>query len=318
MNCFENVVELYIEVVSDFEMKQWCFWELERYILHMKKEILDRVVRLTEECLRRCWQHDFEFTIGLCSEDVLLIGVGDQRFLQGIPAMREDAEKAKMQIRRCSLSYSEFFVIHNDEKSCSVSGRCLLTTDIASERFGQAQCRYTFIWQLEDNEPRIKCIHISSPAGEIELVLGTRFPNELGDQTLQYLQEAIDIYNEEQMIITEENGKIYFLKKSEVDYVEADRRNVVVHLRKGTIRIAIPFLRFMEMYGEHLVQVHRSYAVRVKSIQCIQGDQIVMKSGDIIPIPHKKSKEIRERLKQAVLQSDKEHAKAKETEEIVQ
>lgn len=267
----------------------------------MNKKTSNKLLELTQECLVRYWQHDYEYVLGFCSGNVTWIGATGEQFMRGIDAVRDNFAAVDKEIKKCHLNHQEFFIAHDDIKSCSVCGRYLVTTDAGEDCFLQVQQRCQFIWMLEKGEPKIQSIYVSNPMGELHLNEGEKFPNWLGQRSLQYLNETIALAKEQKRFtIIDTKGVTHFLYENEVEYIKAEGHNVILHLQDEKLKIYLRFSAFMEKYGENLVQVHRCYAVNPMYVVCIMENKMIMQSGEVISIPVKRIAELRESLKAAV------------------
>lgn len=267
----------------------------------MNKEMTNRLIELTQECLERYWQHDYQYVLSYCSADVGWIGATQSQFMQGIEAVTADFANTDREIKRCHLNNQEFFIAHNDVKSCSVCGRYLVTTDEGEDVFLQVQQRCTFIWKMEKDKPKIQCINVSNPMGELTLNEGEQFPNWLGVRTLNYLSETIALSKKQnRFAIMDKEGGMYFVYENEIEYVQADGHDIELHLMDKVRKMHLRFSEFVETYGSQLVLVHRSYAVNPLYIVSIVERKITMQSGAVIPIPEKKLIEVKEILKKRI------------------
>lgn len=84
---------------------------------------MNHLVELTQECLSRYWQLDYEYTLQHCLEEVTWIGSTMEQYMVGIEAVRQDFETVNQELKRCHLKYQDFHIAHNSGNSCSVAGR---------------------------------------------------------------------------------------------------------------------------------------------------------------------------------------------------
>lgn len=267
----------------------------------MNKKMTTHLIKLTQECLERYWQHDYQYTLSHCSENVVWIGATMNQFMRGFDTVSKDFIMVDKELKKCHLSAQEFIIAHNDTKSCSICGRYLVTTDATEDIFLQVQQRCTFIWKLEENEPKIQCINVSNPMGELYLKEDEQFPNWLGKKALQHLNEAISLSTKQKRFsIADKDGSTLFLHENEVEYVQANNHSTILHLLNGQKEVSLLFADFMKKYGSSLVSVHRSYAVNPMYVVRMENNKIFMQSGDILPVPEKKISETREMLKNII------------------
>lgn len=264
----------------------------------MNKKISKELLELTQECLMRYWQHDYEYVLGFCSKNVTWIGSTEEQFMRGIDAVRADFAAVDREIKSCHLNHQEFFIAHIDTKSCSVCGRYLVTTDAGEDSFLQVQQRCQFVWMMENGEPKIQSIYVSNPMGELYLNDGEQFPNWLGKRTLQYVKESIALAKEQKRFaITDVMGVTHFLCENEVEHIKADGHNVILYIKGKETKFYLRFSDYMEKHGNSLVQVHRCYAVNPMYVVQMENNKITMQSGTVIAIPVKRIAALRERIK---------------------
>ncbi len=86
-------------------------------------------------------------------------------------------------------------------------GRYLTTTDDEVGYCLQAQQRCTVTWELGEAGPKIKCLHVSNPMGELKLAKGETFVNVLGQTTRKYIQDRLQgMARQDRIPVAEEGG----------------------------------------------------------------------------------------------------------------
>lgn len=268
--------------------------------MELDRKLMNHLVELTQECLSRYWQLDYEYTLQHCLEEVTWIGSTMEQYMVGIEAVRQDFETVNQELKRCHLKYQDFHIAHNSGNSCSVAGRYMVTTDPEAGVFLQVQQRCLFIWVKKgSDEPKIACIYVSNPMGELNLEKEEQFHNALGKVAWRYLKSGLEEKLERKRCsIQDKTGVIHFFFPYEMEYVEAKGHDLYLHLLNQVIVIKKSFSSFMEEYGLELIQVHRSYAVNPGCVSKLSMTGLMMDSGAVIPVPLKKQTEVRVQFKE--------------------
>lgn len=264
----------------------------------MNKKMTQEALRLTEECLSRYWQLDIDFILSYCHEDVMWTGALQSEFMEGKEAMTKDLQALKGEIKRCHLTMQEFLVVQNTGNVCTIAGRYLVTTDETEEYFIQAQQRCTCVWELLDGKLQIRHIHVSNPIGEMKVAEGEIFVNQMGRMAKKYLLKHLhDLQDKDKLAVADMEDHIHFLSYPDILYVTACGRNCTIVTRSlGKLEAHMSITEVLKAAGERLTPVHRSYAVNNQHISSVRRYEVVMTNGDIIPLPVKRYKELREIL----------------------
>ena len=263
----------------------------------MNKKKEQELVYLTEKCLKEYWGKDCEVILSYCTDDVLWTGAEQSEYIIGIEGVRKDLEELVRTIQPCIFSNGEFMAVQNSGNACTICGRYLVETTPNAEYFIQAQQRCTFVWELINGEPRIRHMHVSNPIGEMKVMEGSRFVNEMGRMAKQYMDEKIQDINQKQIVVEGLNKKIFFIRMPQILYVEAKLRNCDIFMQSGdVIHGKMSFADFEKNLDEYFIKVHRSYIVNIRYVAVIQFCEIIMTNGKVIPVPEKKYAKVREEL----------------------
>ena len=265
----------------------------------MNKQTLQEIIRLTQECLVRFWQLDAEFAISHFDKDILWIGSVQSQYTEGFEEAVKDFKGIMKELKPCHLLQQEFNVVQNAGNACTIAGRYLTTVDDEVGYFLQVQQRCTFVWELIKGEPKIKHCHISNPLGELQVDKGEKFPNVMGQMSKKYWMYRLRAAQDKRrIVVTDKSDVVHFLLPSEVVYAAAERRNSVIYTTSGSnIQARMSITDFLGAAGEGFSSVHRSYALNKAYISRIQKYEVIMADGSSIPIPEKRYKEIREKLR---------------------
>ena len=259
---------------------------------------VEQLVRLTQACLTRYWQLDCEYVLQYLDRDVIWIGSAAHQFVEGREATAADLRRSMEEIQPCHLLHQAFLVAQNAGNACTIVGRYLTTTDDEVGYCLQAQQRCTVTWELGEAGPKIKCLHVSNPMGELKLAEGETFVNVLGQTTRKYIQDRLQgMARQDRIPVVEEGGNTCFLRPGEIVSVMAEGRSCVIHCLEGrTIRAKVGFSEFLHRVGPAFYRIHRSYAVNGTHLVCIRPYEVEMVDGNRIPIPVKRYRQVRDTL----------------------
>lgn len=233
----------------------------------MKQKILQDIVNLTEECLRRYWQLDYNYVLDFCKEDVVWVGSTQEQFIQGYDLVKQDFEHSMLELKPCHIKNLEFFVAQNQVNCCTIVGRYLTTTDESVEYFLQVQQRCTFSWELVEGQPKIAHIHVSNPMGELKLAENECFVNKMGKMAQNYFNHYLESVLKENKIVVEDIKNVtHILLLSDIIYVSAYDKCVDLYMPNKKITAKISVSQFEKMAGEDFLSVHRSFVVNINHI----------------------------------------------------
>lgn len=259
----------------------------------MKKDLCDEAVGLTLEGLHRYWQHDYEYVLSLCTDDVMWIGSVASQFMRGIDAVREDFRRVDREIVSCHLSHEDFQIVHNTRDSISVAGRYLVSTDEGTGEALQVMQRCLFIWVRRDVGLRIACMYVSNPMGELTLDDDEMFPNYLGTTSWNYLRDQVNEATGVGMVsIRDKAGVTHYLRPADVICAESVVNDVVVYLRDYSIRARMTLTGLEALFGGGLIRVHRGFLVNPRYVRQLMPKGVRLANDVVIPINAKRRREL--------------------------
>lgn len=263
------------------------------------KPIEKDCINLTNELLGKYWQKDYQSIIDYCMDDVCWIGARQDEFKTGRDETKADFMKAVVELQPCHLINAEYHALSYSSKSCTVTGRYIVTTDADADYFLQAQQRCTFIWIKTGDGLRITHIHVSNPLGELKLDKNEAFPNTIGKMAHRYLMNHYNNSREDiRLTISGNNGSLHFVKMSEILYISAMGKEAVISTLHGDILAKTGISQLADQSKNNLLSVHRSYLVNPDYISSIERYNVIMTNNTKIPIPAKKYTELRNTLMQ--------------------
>ena len=140
-------------------------------------------------------EHDVEAVTALFSTEFSWLGAGEEEYVTGRDACVEQFMKYRGVIPKCNIEDEEYEVICPAEGLYIVSGRMWIATDPSAEMYLKVHQRVTFVFQ--ETEVGLKCNHIHCSNPYQEMMAGEHFPEKIGRQSYDYVQERVSALEEE-------------------------------------------------------------------------------------------------------------------------
>ena len=140
-------------------------------------------------------ENDVEGLTALFADRFSWLGAGEGDCLTGREACIRQFMKYKGAIPKCNIWDEEYDVISPGEGIYVVMGRMWVATDPSSKMYLKVHQRVTLVFQ--ETEDGLKCSHIHNSNPYQELLEGELFPEKIGRQSYDYVQERIAVLEEE-------------------------------------------------------------------------------------------------------------------------
>lgn len=140
-------------------------------------------------------EHDTEWITSYFAPQFSWLGAGEEECMSGREACTEQFIKYKEFIPDCTIREEEYDVICPEEDMYVVMGRMWIATDQSVEMYLKVHQRVTFVFQ--DTEEGLKCCHIHCSNPYQEMMDGEHFPDKIGRQSYDYVQERLAELEEE-------------------------------------------------------------------------------------------------------------------------
>ena len=263
----------------------------------MNQKTVHQILQLTEKCLERFWQQDYEYMLRFCKDDVVWIGSFQEEFSRGFEELKINFQRTAAEVQPCHLLCQEFVVSQNKGNCCTIVGRYLTTIYEENECILHTQQRCTFSWEIVRGEPKICHIHVSNPMGELKRRGQERFTYETRKTPKHYLEYNIDYMKKTQKIAVEDLHHItHFLPLEEIVYATSDDKQTILYMFGRSMTVRLGITQFLQMTDNAFIAVHRCYVVNVNYIMKIKKYSVVMTDGSGIPIPVKRYDDIRQKI----------------------
>lgn len=112
-------------------------------------------------------------------------------------------------------------------------------------------------------------------------------------------RSASDALSPRRLQLRSEDG-IVFVDPEEIVYAESAGKHCIVHLRDRKVTASVLLRGLCEMLPDQFVRTNRFYVVNVRYVQGVGRDGILFATGEQIPIPERRVKEIQLEIASAV------------------
>lgn len=134
----------------------------------------------------------------------------------------------------------------------------------------------------------------------------SKFLDDMSGVVGQYL-EARSQRSRRPVVVLKEGSSVRPVPVSSIVYVEGQRKHQLVHVR-GEER-PVTLLRTMgeleeELSGEGFIRIHKGYLVNYRFIQMIEGGEVLLSTGERLPMSRRKDRETKDRLMELVQAND--------------
>ena len=84
----------------------------------------------------------------------------------------------------------------------------------------------------------------------------------------------------------------YSVSSDEIDYVETDGKNVVLHTGRETIPVFHSMKKMEELLAKEAVfRIHTAYLIAFRAVKQIRKESVVLKNGEELPLSRHRKKE---------------------------
>lgn len=167
------------------------------------KELVSRIMH------KQYCEHDTEWITACFSPQFSWLGTGEEEYMAGREACISQFLKLKGAIPKCNIWGEEYDAINPIEDLYVVMGRMWIATDPSSEMYLKVHQRVSFV--IQDTTEGLKCVHIHCSNPYQEMMDGEAFPDKIGRQSYEYVQERLGTLEEE---IKQQNRQLEVIMSS--------------------------------------------------------------------------------------------------------
>ena len=259
----------------------------------------ENIKAFSERFVTHFYQHDWRWCLPYCDRDIEYFGSTWEGVERGVDNLR-DLMRSTLSRYNISLPVvvdMDVFVFP-DETAALVTLRYYLVTDPSDGQIRSRRKRGTLLWLIGDEGPRLRHLHFSTP---LVTDIDQESLPEASHESVAYARTLIEhLVKTPDVTLRDVDGSIQRISSVEVRYVEASGRLTVIHLLERDVLVREPFVRAVSQLGPNVVPIHRSFAVNLTYVRTVRSDGVVLDDRTFVPIPQRRSREVRDQLEQAL------------------
>lgn len=263
---------------------------------------LERTVELSKSFIKHFHRRDASWCLSMCSPNITFIGAVREACTQGVDELTHfmDDVVARYYQEVVGTIDADGFLSPNGDTAV-VTAHYLVASDPSSGHMLARQNQVTLVWDTtpcEVDHPLLRHVHVSALQ---TTAADGEDAQRLNRETYRYAKTVLDqLIRRSAISIRDTSGTMHYLAPAEVRYIEANRQRTVVHSLSETFAVRKGFKELVAEFGDGLVTVHRSYAVSPLHVKRIHGSAVVMDDGSEVPLPQRRTAEIRHKLDKAI------------------
>lgn len=199
--------------------------------------------------------------------------------------LKSYCQRARSLCRVLTYRVLEVRRVFETDDTCTI----LVLGNVLDPSRGASGFRCTFVWRVCPDAPRLVHMHFSLPLASPEAPADTFTPDTQP-------QDA-------PLILRDTDGLSHVVYRSDVLYLESRHQYTLVHLPQRIIRVRMALSELLQDFPEYFVRVHRSYAINVLRIDQVARKEIRLDNGSRIPVPERRSKQVREKVLDAMVRA---------------
>lgn len=91
-------------------------------------------------------------------------------------------------------------------------------------------------------------------------------------------------------------GKIFNVKINQINYIESDKRIVIIHEQNVKRKIYTKLSEIAKKLPKHFVRCHQSYIVNLEKVRELNSHEFILHTGEVIPVSQAKYRETKEKF----------------------
>lgn len=251
------------------------------------------------ELVHHFWGDDAEFLAAALDEDFLWIAAQDDQYLL-------DRRRSLALYRGIMASLPDVVIVDEDYTAVISEGG---VTVVVGSYYGlnnpdsgtafSARQRMTLVLRdRPDGSFGVVHMHVSNPVSLSRK--GEYFPVGFSREAYRYVRMLASHYSDRSSVeVREIGGATHVLRTFDVVYLEADRQYTMVHCLNKTLRARQGIGALSKLFPEsRFLEVRRGSVVNVLHILSWNAEEVVLTGGVRIPIPARRSTEVRERIEE--------------------
>lgn len=252
-------------------------------------------VRLSREFLRHLYGHDFDWCLNKLAKDFVWIGAQKDDGATSLDEFTQYLEENGSRFIRSSITDEELIVTCSSEQTCSVACRCLVLSPPDDNMIYAQGIRCTLEWYRSGRKLLLKHLHLSVPVDYREVL--ESYPIAAGTETYRYMRSLVKLgLSRKSVSLYGVDGTVHWVHPSQIIYLEASRKRTIVHCITKDIVVPAVIRDTVDMVGNKIIRVHRSYAVNRDHVVELKAGILLLDDGTSIAIPAKRVADVRAEL----------------------
>lgn len=263
----------------------------------------ERALAQSREFSHRFNSGDIDWCMASLSPEFTLVGPAQGQTTSDHAEVQKIFEEGSAQYPGAALAEEEYSIVSEGVSVCTVLGCALRLIPPNNEEIFAARVRTSFVWRRSGKDVTLDHMHSSEP--KTTDLTGQSFPVSAGTETYRYMRSLIKLGNSRTSVsIYDVNGTVHWVHPSQIIYLEANRKRTIVHCMTRDIVVPAVIKDAIEMVGEKIVRVHRSYAVNRDHVVELKTGRLLLDDGTSISIPAKRIADVRAELSSQNRQGD--------------
>ncbi|MGN0071185.1 MAG: LytTR family transcriptional regulator DNA-binding domain-containing protein [Atopobiaceae bacterium] len=262
----------------------------------MKGTLSETALRTSEEIVRALWRQDPESCRPYLHESFTYIGPNADEYcltLQTLDGYFGRMPKDGIEAKKISEEY--FQVRAQGAHGMLVTGHVLASYPTGPHEVAFHRFRVTLLWTYEDDKLLLVHLHISTPTWQSH---GQKTMHEQEGTTGAV---AVRLHpHSHPLVMRDSSGVAHFLDADSVIYLEAERQYTMVHTTEGIFRLAKVLGKVASELPPTFLRVHRGFVINVAHVREIHTRQIILDEGTAIPMPERRSVQVRKEVEEAI------------------
>ncbi len=252
-------------------------------------------LRLTKDYVHHFWARDFDWCLSRSASNLVWIGPQKGYYTTTIEEFSDLLTSVGTALLRSTVTDEEYTLISSDEHLCVVVSKFLALTPPSSDQIVAKWQQCTFVWRRSGRRMLLVHFHLSSPNDFIEA--GDSYPINAGTETYRYMKSLMKLGSSRKSVsLYDTDGTVHWVHPSQIIYLEANRKRTTVHCMTKTIVVPAVIRDAVEMVGNKIMRVHRSYAVNRDHVVELKAGRLLLDDGTSIAIPVKRIADVRAEL----------------------
>lgn len=262
-----------------------------------KKLIENSLIQHSSFVFHSFFNRNMDDFLKLLSPDFVWIGSSSTQYTKGIPEFMKIISKKQKGIPT-QISNEDYHILTHNHSLWIVYGNFNATIWIDETSYFPTQHRATFVWRYTKDGPRLLHLHCT-PAQDIPLeeMNKIRKKKALDVRWYEYMQDVNLKENarKKRILLRDIDGKIHYLMPSEILYVQMNYRIAIVHTTNTSFETHKTIQQLMNELP-FLLQTHKSWLVNPIYVFTFQRYEVLLTSGQNIPIGKPRYNEVRDKL----------------------